>query len=136
MAQIVATRTKLKSKALYGFKHTGPVSAAFAPAPRNKQHANRRPTLVAYRIDLPPLLQLRSKSYLKRLYSDRLLSIKEIARLADVSHAAVHEAFKRFAIPRSSNGRKRPSQVPFVYDYIDCRPVKNRSEQEVIRTIR
>ena len=76
---------------------------------------------------------------MKRLYSDRPLSIKEIARLADVSHSAVGEALKRFGIPRNGsngNGRKHPGQIPFGYEYVDYRLVKNKSEQEVIRMIR
>ena len=73
---------------------------------------------------------------MKRLYSDRHLSIKEIARLADVSHSAVGETLKRFGIPRNGNGRKHPGQIPFGYDYVDYRLVKNKGEQEVIRMIR
>ena len=120
--------------ALNGVNHTEPVSAVFVFAPRNKQHANSRPALIVRASTSPAAAQ--QVSYLERLYSDRHLSIKEIARLADVSHSAVGEALKRLCIPRNGNGRKHPGQIPFGYDYVDYRLVKNKSEQEVIRMIR
>jgi len=81
-------------------------------------------------------LQLRSKSYLEHLYSDQHLSINEIARLIDVSHSVVLAAIERFGIPQNGNGHKRQGQIPFGFNYIDYKIVKNKEEQNVIRMIR
>jgi hypothetical protein len=87
-------------------------------------------------IQLPPLVQLRSKSYLERLYLNQHLSIREIARLTEVSHSVVLEAINRFGIPQNGNEHKHPGQIPFGYDYTDFHLVKNKTEQEAIRMIR
>jgi hypothetical protein len=87
-------------------------------------------------IQLPSLMQLRSKSYLERLYLNQHLSIREIARLTNASHSVALEAMKRSGVPQNGNGRKHPGQIPFGYDYTDYHLVKNKREQEVIRMIR
>jgi hypothetical protein len=102
----------------------------------SKQQANKRPALIAGNIRLPSLVQLRSRSYLERLYLNQHLSIREIARLTDVSHSVVLGAINRFGIPQNGNGHKHPGQIPFGYDYTDYRLEKNKNEQEVIRMIR
>ena len=105
-------------------------------APRSKQHANKRAALIEDTIPLPPLLQLRSKSYPESLYTGRHLSVREIANLTDLSHSVVLAAMDRFSIPQNGNGHKRPGQIPFGFDYSDYQLVKNRAEQEIIRMIR
>ena len=92
--------------------------------------------MIADMIRLPSLVQLRSRSYLEHLYLNHHLSIREIARLTDVSHSVVLGAFTRFGIPQNGNGHKHPGQIPFGYDYTDYHLVKNKTEQEVIRMIR
>jgi len=105
-------------------------------APRTKQQANRRPALIDEAMPLPSFLLLRSKSYLEQLYSCRHPSVREIARLADVSHSVVLGALDRLGIPQDGNGHKHPGQLSFGYDYLDYLLAKNRAEQEVIRMIR
>jgi hypothetical protein len=79
---------------------------------------------------------LHSRSYLERLYSGRHLSAREIARLTDASRSGVLEALHRFDIPQNGNGHKRPGHIPFGFDYLNYRLVKNKAEQGVIRLIR
>ena len=112
------------------------VSALFVLARGSKRQANKRPALIADMIQLPSLVQLRSKSCLECLYLDQHLSIREIARLTDVSHSVVLEAINRFGIPQNGNGHRHPGQIPFGFDYTDYHLVKNKTEQEVIRMIR
>jgi hypothetical protein len=47
----------------------------FVSARGGKQRANERLALIADMIRLPSLVQLRSRSYFERLYSDQHLSI-------------------------------------------------------------
>jgi len=91
-------------------------SSVFALAPRIKQHANNRMALIEDTMPLPPLLQLRSKFYLEQLYSDRQLSVREIASLTDLSHSVVLAAMERFGIPQNGNGHKRQGQIPFGFN--------------------
>ena len=119
-----------------GVNRTGLGSCVFVSAPRSKQHANNKMALIEDTIPLPPLLQLRSKSYLEQLYTGRHLSVREIADLADLSHSAVLAAMDRFGITQNGNGHKRPGQIPFGYSYTDYQLVKNKAEQDVIRMIR
>jgi hypothetical protein len=64
------------------------------------------------------------------------LSQISIARLTDVSRSVVLKALYRFGIPKNRNGRTHPGQLPFGFDFLDHRLVKNQAEQGVIRTIR
>lgn len=79
---------------------------------------------------------MRSKSYLEQLYAGRHLSAREIARLTEVSRSVVLEALDRFGIPQNGNGHKRPGHIPFGFDYLNYRLVKNKAEQGVIELIR
>ena len=92
--------------------------------------------LIEDTIPLPPLLQLRSKTYLEQLYTGRHLSVREIANLTDLSHSVVLAAMDRFSIPQNGNGHKRPGQIPFGFEYADYQLVKSKAEQEIIRMIR
>jgi hypothetical protein len=91
------------------------------------------PTFIEDTIPLPSLLCLRSKSYLEGLYSKRHLSIREIARLADASHSGVLEALNRFGISENGNRRTHPGQLPFGFNCLDYKLVKNSAEQTAIR---
>ena len=102
-------------------------------APRSKRHANKQAALIEDTILLPPLLQLRSKSYLEKLYAGKHLSVREIASLTDLNHSVVFAAMDRFGIPQNGNSHKRPGQIPFGFEYADYQLVKNEAEQEVIR---
>ena len=102
----------------------------------SKQQANKQAALIEDTIPLPPLLRLRSKTYLEQLYSGKHLSVREIASLTDLSHSVALEATKRCDIPQNGNGHEHPGQIPFGYEYTDYRLVKNKTEQEVIRMIR
>ena len=48
----------------------------------------------------------------------------------------VLEALDRFGIPQNGNGRTHPGQLPFGFDYLNYRLVKNKAEQDAIRLIR
>jgi len=107
--------------------------------PPAKQKANGHavpPALIEDAIPLPSLLLLRSRSYLDGLYSKQHLSVREIARLVEVSRSTVLEALSRFGIPQNGNGYKRVGHLPFGFDYLSHQLVKNKAEQAVIRMIR
>jgi len=70
------------------------------------------------------------------LYSERHLSVREIASLTDLSHSVVLAAMERFGIPQNGNGHKRQGQISFGFNYIDYKIMKNKEEQDVIRMIR
>jgi len=70
------------------------------------------------------------------LYSERHLSVREIASLTDLSHSVVLAAMERFGIPQNGNGHKRQSQISFGFNYIDYKIMKNKEEQDVSRMIR
>jgi DNA-binding CsgD family transcriptional regulator len=122
--------------ALAGVNRTGLGSCVFVSAPRSKQHANGKMVLIEDRISLPPLLQLRSKSFLERLYLRDHLSVNEVARMTKISHSTVLAALSRFDIPQTGNGHKQPGQIPFGFEYADYQLVKSKAEQEVVRMIR
>ena len=109
------------------------------PSPRTQQKANARaapPALIEDTIPFPLLLCLRSKSYLEGLNSKRHLSIREIARLADASHSGVLEALNRFGIPENGNRRTHSGQLPFGFNCLNYKLVKNSAEQTAIRMMR
>jgi hypothetical protein len=70
------------------------------------------------------------------LYSERHLSVREIASLTDLSHAVVLAAMERFGIPQNGNGHKRQGPISFGFNYIDYKIMKNKEEQDVSRMIR
>ena len=72
---------------------------------------------------------MRSKSYIEQLYTGRHLSAREIARLTDTSRSGVLEARDRFGIPQNGSGHKRSGYIPFGYEYLNYRLVKNEAEQ-------
>jgi predicted DNA-binding protein YlxM (UPF0122 family) len=87
-------------------------------------------------IFLPSLLGLRSKSALEGLYTREHLSAREISRLVGSSRSAVLAALDRFDIPQNRNGHKRIGPLPFGFDYLNHRLVKNGPEQAAIRMMR
>ncbi len=77
-------------------------------APLEERNANNKIALIEDTIPLPPLLQLRSKTYLEQLYSGRRLSVREIAGLTDLGHSVVLAAMDRFgraSVRGQSGGR-------------------------------
>jgi len=107
--------------------------------PRGQQKANTCgavPELIEDYIALPSLLRLRSRSYIEGLYSKQHLSVREIARLAEVSRSAVLEALRRFGIPQNGDGYQRSGHLPFGFDYLNHQLVKNKGQQAVIRMMR
>ena len=106
---------------------------------KDQQKANTRaapPALTEGDIPLPPLLRLRTKSFLEGLYTGERLSVREISRLADVSRSTVLEALDRLGIPRNRDGRRRTGHLPFGFDYLNHQLVKNGAEQAAIRMMR
>jgi len=108
-------------------------------SPPGQQKANGHgtlPALIEDHIALPSLLRLRSRSCLEGLYPGQHLSVREIARLAEVSRSVVQETLDRFGIPQNWNGHKRVGPLPFGFDYLNHKLVKNRAEQAAIRMMR
>jgi hypothetical protein len=79
---------------------------------------------------------LRSKGFLEGLYTDEHLSAREISRLADASHSGVLEALNRFGISENGNRRTHPGQLPFGFNCLNYKLVKNSAEQTAIRMMR
>jgi hypothetical protein len=73
---------------------------------------------------------------LEGLYSREHLSIREIAGIAEASPAGVLAALGRFGIATTDNGGKRVGHLPFGFDYVNYRLVKNSAEQAAIRMMR
>jgi predicted DNA-binding protein YlxM (UPF0122 family) len=106
------------------------------PGKREANGYNASSALIEDSIPLPSLLRLRSRSYLEGLYSKQHLSVREIARLAEVSRSMVLEALDRFGIPQNGNGHKRTGHLPFGFDFLNHLLVKNKAEQDAIRMMR
>jgi hypothetical protein len=134
----LATRNDAKTQlALLALPLEGQFDSVCTPP--GQQKANMRqalPALIEGAILLPGLALLRSKSYLEQLYVGRHLSAREIASVTGVSRSMVLEALDRFGIPQNGNGHRRPGHIPFGFDYLSYRLVKNKAEQGVIRLIR
>ena len=88
-------------------------------------------------IPLPGQLLLRNKSYLRTLAQNEGLSQHEIARRLKVSRSGVRDALRRFGlVKRAKPERRHPGQIPFGWDWIDGKLVKNTPEQKIIRWIK
>ncbi len=94
------------------------------------------PSLIEGVIPLPPVLGLRSRSALGRLYTGEHLSARKISRLIGSSRSAVLDVLSRFGIPPSEGRRKRTGTLPFGFDYLNHQLVKNGAEQAAIRMMR
>jgi predicted DNA-binding protein YlxM (UPF0122 family) len=94
------------------------------------------PALIEGVVPLPPVLSLRSKGVLERLYGRERLSAREISRLIGSSRSAVLDALDRFGIPPNGSRRKRTGTLSFGFDYLDHQLVKNGAEQAAIRMMR
>jgi hypothetical protein len=108
-------------------------------APPDQQKAIARgaiPALIEGVILLPPVLGLRSKSFLEALYTREHLSAREITRLVGASRSGVLKALNRFDIPRNGNCYKRTGHLPFGFDYLNHQLMKNSAEQTAIRMMR
>ena len=111
--------------------------SVFAPPAQPEANAcGAIPALIEGVIPLPTVLGLRSRGALERLYAREHLSAREIERLIGASHAGVLRALDRFSILRNGDGRKRPGQLPFGFDYLNHQLVKNGAEQAAIRMLR
>lgn len=109
------------------------------PSPPNQPEANRRPpipALIEGVVPIPPVLSLRNKAALDRLYTCEQLSAREISRLAGASRSGVLNALDRFGIPSEKDRPARTGHVPFGFDYLNHRLVKNAAEQTAIRMMR
>ena len=71
-----------------------------------------------------------------QLYTGRHLPARQIARLTELNRSTALGALGRFGILQNGHGRTHPGQLPFGFDYADCRLLKNKTEQGVIRLIR
>ncbi len=48
----------------------------------------------------------------------------------------VLEALDRFGIPQNGNGHKRTGHLPFGFNFLNYKLVKNKAEQDAIRMMR
>ena len=111
-------------------------SSVLVFAPPNQPEANAGapvPALIEGVIPIPPLLTLRSRGALERLYSRERLSVREISRLAVASRFGVLKALDRFSIPREKDRPARTGHVPFGFDFLNHRLVANNSARATIR---
>ena len=109
------------------------------PSPPDQPEANAGgsvPALIEGVVPLPPVLLLRSKSAVGALYAVEGLSAREITRLVGASRSGVLKALDRFSIPRNQDRPTRIGPLPFGFDYLNHRLVKNGAEQTVIRMMR
>lgn len=106
-------------------------------APSEERNANIDHSFIIDCIPLPSHLLLRSKSYLSNLYNKQHLSANEIGRQLNVSHSTIISALQKSGIYNSSNnGNKQKGQIPFGYDYINGKYIKNKQEQDAIRIMK
>jgi hypothetical protein len=90
-------------------------------------------TLIEGVVPLPPVLGLRRKGALERLYTHDHLSAREISHLAGASRSDVLNALNRFNLPRSTAKPTRIGPLPFGFEYINHQLVKNNAERAAIR---
>ena len=111
--------------------------SVLAPASRQKA-IPRAPSLIEDRLPLPGRFLLSDSARLASLHGDDGLSVVQIARRLGVSSAGVVAALRRLGIATDGgrNGHVVKGQVPFGWDFEDCRLVKNGAEQQVIRLMR
>jgi len=111
--------------------------SVFPPASRQKANP-RTPSLIEDRLPLPGRFLLSDPARLASMHEQAGLSVVQIARRLGVSHAGVVAALRRLGIAADGgrNGHAVKGQVPFGWDFEDCRLVKNGAEQQVIRLMR
>jgi DNA invertase Pin-like site-specific DNA recombinase len=125
--------------ALSGVNLKEPVRVAFAFAPPNQPEANTWPKVLALIegiVPIPPVLSLRNRAVLERLYEREHISAREISRLAGASRSGVLNALDRFSISRDNARPARTGHVPFGFEYVNHQLVKNDTEQAAIRMMR
>jgi hypothetical protein len=109
------------------------------PSPPNQPEANTRPKVLALIegiVPIPPVLSLRNRAVLERLYKREHISAREISRLAGASRSGVLNALDRFSISRGNARPARTGHVPFGFEYVNHQLVKNDTEQAAIRMMR
>jgi hypothetical protein len=120
-----------------GVPYRGPFDSGFAPPDQPKANTNPTvPALIEGVVLIPPVLSLRSKGTLERLYTREQFSAREISRLAGASRSGVLEALDRFNIPRDQDRLTRVGPVLFGFDFINHRLIRNGAEQATIRMMR
>ena len=94
--------------------------------------------LIQDSVALPQRFQVLLPAELRRLYCGAGLSIREIARKAEVGHSTVLIHLRRCGIDlrREDVSRKRKGRIPFGWEYLNHNLVKNPDEQQIIRMIR
>jgi hypothetical protein len=109
------------------------------PSPPAQPKANTGapiPVLIEGVVPIPPVLSLRSKAVLERLYKREHVSAREISRLAGASRSGVLNALDRFSIPRDNARPARTGHLLFGFEYVNHQLVKNEAEQAAIRRMR
>jgi Recombinase len=115
------------------------ISGSFLPAPPDQLTANtgtRIPALIEDVLPIPPVLSLRNRAVLERLYTREHISAREISRMAGASRSGVLNALDRFSIPRNNDRPARTGHVPFGFDYINHQLAKNDAEQAALQMMR
>ena len=107
--------------------------SARSPPAQREANVCAPPARIEGIIRLPPVLGLRTRSWLAALYSDQHLSAREISRVAAASRSGVLKALDRFAIPPHVDGHERIGHLPFGLDYLDHKLVTNDAEQATVR---
>ena len=135
ISRLLLMDTEMKL-ALSGVNLKEPVRVMFAVAPPDQPGANTQPpipTLIEDVVPIPPVLSLRSRAVLERLYAREQFSAREISRLAGASRSGVLKALDRFGIPREKDRPARTGHLPFGFEYINHQLVNNDAEQAAIR---
>ena len=79
----------------------------------------------------------RSRRHLRSWLSDSLFElIPSSSQTPGASRSAVVEALDRFGIPRNGNGLRMTGHLPFGFDYLNHRLVKNYAERAGILMMR
>jgi hypothetical protein len=94
------------------------------------------PVLIEGAIPLPPRSVCEVKALSRGSIQASTRPRGRSARLASASRSTVLEALDRFGIPLNGNGHKRTGHLPFGFDYINHKLVKNGAEQAAIRIMR
>ena len=94
-------------------------------------------SLISDEIPLPGILLLKNKAYLRRLYHEEKLSARAIGLRIGAAPSTVSDALHTHGIAKETREAiKRPQQVPFGFDFKNGKFISNRTEQEVIRSVR
>jgi hypothetical protein len=107
-----------------------------SPDQRQANAGGTVPVLIEGVVPFPPVFGLRSKGALERLCTREYFSTREISRLTDARRSGVLKALEWFSIARNEDRSARIGHLPFAYDYLNHRLLKNDAEQVSIRMMR